>query len=83
MENAVIWNLLNVEYFKAHFWALSPNINDRDLVSCKYKSFSTLYADDLGTFFYFQIIGNTAATINWYLKKLMKWPSKWRLIMNT
>ena len=58
-------------------------INDIDLVSVKCQSFSTLYADDLGTFFTFNKIGNTEATINCYLNKLMKWLSKWRFIMNT
>ena len=57
-------------------------INDIDIVQFKNKSFTTLYADDLGTFFIFKKLGNTEAIINCYLNKLMKWLSKWRLIMN-
>ena len=58
-------------------------INDIPVEENKHKSFSTLYADDLGVFFTFKKLGNVEKSINNYLQKLVQWLYKWRLNMNT
>ena len=57
-------------------------INDIPLTEDKHKSFSTLYADDLGAFFIFKKNRNLESIINFYLIELEAWLSKWRLLMN-
>ena len=56
-------------------------INDIPKQEEKNKSYSTLFADDLVTFFIFNKYGNIKDLINSYLKKIELWLSKWRLKM--
>ena len=57
-------------------------INDIPLVDSKHKSYSSLFADDLATIFFFKKTGQVKGEINKYLQSLVEWLFKWRLKMN-
>ena len=60
-------------------------INDIPIERSKQKSFSSLYADDLGVSFIFRNTGridDIENYINEYLKRLEEWQQKWRLTMS-
>jgi ribonuclease P/MRP protein subunit RPP40 len=57
-------------------------INDIPLADSKHASYSSLFADDLGTLFFFKKNGRVKGKIKSYLKSLVEWLFKWRLKMN-
>ena len=58
-------------------------INDIPLVRSKMKSYSSLFADDLSSFFIFNKINKPLIKeVNKYLEDLTNWLAKWRMIMN-
>ena len=57
-------------------------IGDIPLSNSKHSSYSAIFADDLGSIFYFKKSGKIAKIIEKYLVRLMNWLSLWRLKMN-
>ena len=58
-------------------------INDIPLTDSKHLSYSSLFADDLATlFFYTKSLVQTKNRINSYISSLVKWLFKWRLKVN-
>ena len=57
-------------------------INDIPLADTKHVSYSSLFADDLATLFFFNNKGKIKGKIKAYLKSLVSWLFKWRLKMN-
>ncbi len=57
-------------------------INDIPLVDSKHISYSSLFADDLATIFFYQKKGKVIGRMKSYLKSLVNWLFKWRLKMN-
>ncbi len=58
-------------------------INDIPLADSKHVCYSSLFADDLATIFFYQKKGLVKSRMNIYLKNLVKWLFKWRLKMNS
>ena len=58
-------------------------INDIPLADSKHVCYSSLFADDLATIFFYQKKGKVKGRMNIYLKNLVKWLFKWRLKMNS
>jgi len=57
-------------------------INDIPLADSKHICYSSLFADDLATIFFYQKQGKVKGRIKAYLKSLVGWLFKWRLKMN-
>ena len=57
-------------------------INDIPLADSKHISYSSLFADDLATLFFYNKKGKIKVKIKAYLKSLVSWLFKWRLKMN-
>ena len=57
-------------------------INDIPLMDLKHISYSSLFADDLATFFIFNKKRSITSKMNMYLESLVEWLFKWRLKMN-
>ena len=57
-------------------------INDIPLADEKHISYSSLFADDLATMFFFKKQGHVNNRIKIYLESLVDWLFKWRLKMN-
>jgi len=57
-------------------------INDIPLADEKHISYSSLFADDLATMFFFKKQGHVNNRIKIYLESLVAWLFKWRLKMN-
>ena len=57
-------------------------INDIPLADSKHISYSSLFADDLATIFFYQKVGIVKGRMKTYLKSLVNWLFKWRLKMN-
>ncbi len=57
-------------------------INDIPLADSKHISYSSLFADDLATIFFYQKKGKVIGRMKSYLKSIVNWLFKWRLKMN-
>ena len=57
-------------------------INDIPLADSKHVCYSSLFADDLATIFFYKKKGSITGKIKTYLKSLVDWLFKWRLKMN-
>lgn len=57
-------------------------INDIPLADSKHMSYSSLFADDLSTIFFYKKKSFITSKIKTYLKSLVEWLFKWRLKMN-
>ena len=57
-------------------------IGDIPLSNSKHLSYSALFADDLGSIFFFNKTGKIIHIIQRYLKDLMEWLFTWRMKMN-
>ncbi len=58
-------------------------INDIPLADSKHIRYSSLFADDLATIFFYKKMGAVKGQINKYLQSLVAWLFKWRLKMNS